>query len=87
MPLTRRLAEALNGARHLRNRRVPCADGKSVTQKVVQVAVRRAARRANVRPGVHILRHTFCSRLAMCVGRRQERFRSGNAEGRKSQSA
>jgi site-specific recombinase XerD len=26
---------------------------------------RRAARRANVKPGVHILRHTFCSRLAM----------------------
>ena len=24
-----------------------------------------AARRANVRPGVHILRHTFCSHLAM----------------------
>ena len=27
--------------------------------------MRRAARRANVKPGVHILRHTFCSRLAM----------------------
>jgi site-specific recombinase XerD len=32
---------------------------------VVQVAVRRAARQANVKPGVHILRHTFCSHLAM----------------------
>jgi integrase len=62
VPLTRRLAEALNGARHLRSKRVLCdRDGKSVTQKVVQVAVRRA----NVRPGVHILRHTFCSHLAM----------------------
>jgi site-specific recombinase XerD len=40
-------------------------DGRSVTQKVVQVAVRRAARRANVKPGIHILRHTFCSHLAM----------------------
>ena len=26
---------------------------------------RRVARRANVKPGVHILRHTFCSHLAM----------------------
>jgi integrase len=66
VPLTRRLAAALNGARHLRGKRVLCdLDGKSVTQKVVQVGVQRAARRANVRPGVHILRHTFCSHLAM----------------------
>jgi site-specific recombinase XerD len=28
-------------------------------------AISRAARKANVRPGVHILRHTFCSQLAM----------------------
>ena len=27
--------------------------------------MRRVARRANVKPGVHILRHTFCSHLAM----------------------
>jgi site-specific recombinase XerD len=27
--------------------------------------MRRAGRRANVKPGVHILRHTFCSHLAM----------------------
>jgi site-specific recombinase XerD len=37
----------------------------ALTQKVVQVLVRRAARRANVKPGVHILRHYFCSHLAM----------------------
>jgi integrase len=66
VPLTRRLADALNGARHLRSKRALCdRDGKSVTQKVVQVAVRRTGRWANVRPGVHILRHTFCSHLAM----------------------
>jgi uncharacterized RDD family membrane protein YckC len=60
------MAEALNGARHLRGKRVLCdRDGASITQKVVQVTVRRAARRANVRPGVHILRHTFRSHLAM----------------------
>ena len=66
VPLTRRLTEALQNARHLRNKRVLCdRDGKSVTQKIVQVAARRAARRANVKPGIHILRHTFCSHLAM----------------------
>jgi site-specific recombinase XerD len=27
--------------------------------------MRKAARRANVKPAVHILRHTFCSHLAM----------------------
>ena len=32
---------------------------------MVQDSMRRAARRANVKPGVHILRHTFCSHLAM----------------------
>src|SRR5262249_52839465 len=60
VPLTRRLADALRAARHLRGARVLCdAEGQAVTQKVVQVMLRRAARRANVRPGVHTLRHTF----------------------------
>jgi integrase len=40
-------------------------DGASLTQKIVQYHVRRAARRVNLRPGVHVLRHTFCSHLAM----------------------
>ena len=39
--------------------------GKPLTQKVVQVLMRRTAGRANVKPGIHILRHTFCSHLAM----------------------
>ena len=39
--------------------------GVPLTQKVVQVLVRRTAKRANVTPGVHILRHTFCSHPAM----------------------
>ena len=66
LPLTKRLGEALRCARHLRGLRVLC-DGAGVplTQKVVQVLVRRTAKRANVKPGVHILRHTFCSHLAM----------------------
>ena len=40
-------------------------EGKPLSQKVVQVMMRRVARRANVKPGLHILRHTFCSHLAM----------------------
>ena len=66
VPTTKRLTDALREARHLRGPRVLCnAEGKPLTQKVVQVMLRRAARRANVKAGVHILRHTFCSHLAM----------------------
>ena len=66
VPLTKRLAEALSQARHLRGVRVLCdAQGNPLTQKVIQVMMRRAGQRANVKPGVHILRHTFCSHLAM----------------------
>jgi site-specific recombinase XerD len=39
--------------------------GKPLTQKVIQVLVRRTARRANVKRGIHILGHAFCSHLAM----------------------
>jgi site-specific recombinase XerD len=66
VPLTKRLTDALRGARHLRAARVLCDEqGQPLTQKVIQVMVRRTARRANVKPGVHILRHSFCSHLAM----------------------
>ena len=48
--------------------RVLCdGTGKPLTQKVIQVLVRRTARRANVRPEIYILRHTFCSQLAWCA--------------------
>ena len=66
VPLTVRLMAALKGARHVRGPRVMCeTDGQSLTQKRVQGLMRRIARRAHVKPGVHILRHTFCSHLAM----------------------
>jgi site-specific recombinase XerD len=39
------------------------ADDKE-TEGVLK-AIRKAVLRANVKPGVHILRHTFCSHLAM----------------------
>lgn len=67
VPMTSRLAEALRDHRHLRSPRVLCQrDGSPLTQKIVQVLVRKAARKANLRNGgVHVLRHTFCSHLAM----------------------
>jgi integrase len=67
VPLTIRLAIALRQYRHLRGPLVLCqADGSSLTHNMVSDAVRRTARRANVKVnGVHRLRHTFCSHLAM----------------------
>ena len=68
MPLTIRLAAALKMHRHLRAKRVLHQDDverSPLTQKIVQDWMKRAARRANVKPGVHILRHTFCSHLSM----------------------
>ena len=41
-------------------------DGRPLSQKIVQCLVRRAAKRAGVKhEGIHVLRHTFCSHLAM----------------------
>jgi integrase len=67
VPLAERLAAALRTHRHLKGPRVLCAPGGSpLTQRDVQGLVARAARRANLtNGGVHILRHTFCSHLAM----------------------
>jgi integrase len=66
VPLTRRLAATLRDARHLRSPRVLCKDdGRPLTRQSAYGRVMRAARRARVPPGVHILRHTFCSHLAM----------------------
>jgi integrase len=67
VPLTTRLAAALREHRHLRGPRVLCqVDGSPLTEGMVQGFVRRAARRAGLRNnGPHMLRHTFCSHLAM----------------------
>lgn len=67
VPLTVRLTDALRAHRHLRSARVLCReDGSPLSRQVVQYYVKRAARRAQVRnDGVHVLRHTFCSHLAM----------------------
>jgi integrase len=69
VPLTSRLEVALRERRqhrHLRSQRVLChEDGRPVTRQFVQSRLHSAARRAGVHKGVHILRHTFCSHLAM----------------------
>ena len=67
IPLTGRLTKALRVHGHLRGPRVVSQnDGKPLTQKVVQGLVQRAARKAGLTDsGVHLLRHTFCSHLAM----------------------
>lgn len=70
VPMTTRLAEALRHHRHLKSPLVLCSDnGEALSQRLVQGFVLRAARRAHLKNvGVHVLRHTFCSHLAMKGG-------------------
>jgi integrase len=67
LPLTDRLRAALQAARHLRGRFVFCdQDGTPLNEKNIGDHVDHAARAAQLQHrGIHILRHTFCSRLAM----------------------
>jgi integrase len=67
VPLTGRLAAALRDHRHLRGPHVLYGDdGVPLTEGRVQGFVKRAARRAGLlNNGPHMLRHTFCSHLAM----------------------
>jgi integrase len=67
LPLTQHLASALRAYRHLRSERVLCAsDGTPITRDQVIKAIRGAERAAGLRQaGVHILRQSFCSHLAM----------------------
>jgi integrase len=67
VPLTRRLTTALQAARHLRGPLVFCdREGKPLNEKIIADHVDHAARAAKLKNrGVHVLRHTFCSHLAM----------------------
>jgi integrase len=68
VPMTTRLRDALTAHRHLRGPRVLYTDeGETVTAKVLQNWVAKAQRRAELKHtgALHILRHTFCSHLAM----------------------
>jgi len=84
-PLTERLTAALNRHRHLRCSRLLCKDdGRSLTRQSAWGRVRRAARRASVPTSVHILRHTFCSHLAMRGAPGQGNPGTGSSMQRKS---
>jgi integrase len=66
LPMTQRLTAALKASRHLRSERVLClSDGSPITRDRVIKAIRGAQRVSGIPQGVHILRHTFCSHLAM----------------------
>jgi len=67
IPLTTRLAAVLRDHRHLRGPLVLYQDdGSPLTEGLVQGFVRRAAQKAGLyKNGPHMLRHTFCSHLAM----------------------
>lgn len=67
VPMTRRLAEALKAHRHMRGPRVLYrADGGTFVEHHVVELLEKVARKAGLRiNGPHILRHTFCSHLAM----------------------
>jgi integrase len=66
IPMTKRLGALLRAHRHMRSPQVLCPGGHAVTRDQVIKAVRAAERIAVLKySGVHILRHTFCSHLAM----------------------
>jgi site-specific recombinase XerD len=67
VPLTMALAEALGAHRHLRGPLVLyCDDGSPMRENTIRTLVHRSARKAQLREkGPHMLRHTFCSHLAM----------------------
>jgi integrase len=68
IPLTKALGAVLQAHRHLRSERVLCHDdGSAVDAGDLQHWIEQATRRAGLAPSrsLHILRHTFCSHLAM----------------------
>jgi integrase len=67
IPLTPRVLAALRAIRHLRGKLIFCwEDGKRWTCVTMRAGIRRQEKRACLRlTGWHVLRHTFCSHLAM----------------------
>lgn len=65
--MTQRLASALRTHRHLISRRILCQpDGESLTRSRMKGLLNRAINAAGLeRSSLHMLRHTFCSHLAM----------------------
>ena len=67
VPMTPRLRAALQVIRHLRGDLVLCCPGgERWTKHMIRAALRTICKRAGLRiVGAHVLRHTFCSHLAM----------------------
>jgi len=67
VPMTSALAEALKAHRNLRDRVLTQPDGAELTNKVVKMWIERAQRAAGLEQtgGIHRLRHTFASHLAL----------------------
>jgi site-specific recombinase XerD len=73
VPITTRLANALQRHRHLKGARVLCQkDGQPLRANMLAYRLERAPRRAGLptghkprHAGPHLLRHTFCSHLSM----------------------
>jgi len=71
LPLTERLVFALQCYRHMQGPRVfyrtDTKEPKNITQKILKWCMARVERKAGIKAlgRLHILRHTFCSRLAI----------------------
>jgi integrase len=67
VPLTGRLRAALKAIKHLKSELVLChRDGSPFTQSAIEAALRFGCTKAGLRVITsHVLRHTFCSHLAM----------------------
>lgn len=67
LPLTEELLLALKAHRNLRERVLYTDRGEELSNRAIRNMFARAQRRANLEDngGVHILRHTFCSHLAI----------------------
>jgi integrase len=67
VPLTARAMAALRSIRHLKGKLVFCwEDGSPWTFTTMRAGLKRQQKRAGIRiTGWHVLRHTFCSHLAM----------------------
>jgi len=67
IPMTDRLRGALQDVRHLKGDLVFCGpEGERWTRNIIRAGLRTVCRRAGLRiVGAHVLRHTFCSHLAM----------------------
>lgn len=67
VPLTEELLDALRAHRNLRERVLYTDRGEELSNRAIRNMLARAQRRANLEDngGIHILRHTFCSHLAI----------------------